>query len=178
MSLWVRAVCQKSIGHVAAEQLAQGIAVRLPRLCSMLSPEILNESERIIECLRIRSPSESGDFRQFNIHYRQQRDIPIRVGRWCDPEMVQEEIDELLEFLVDVDNPAVFPVRELLCTAMEIVVFELKMSQLEDMGWPLAIAAAAWLAEKGEGLVQADGHGWMEPTKDGVLVLLQEEVQA
>jgi hypothetical protein len=141
----------------------------------LLSPEIGDQSEWIARHLRISPLPEGAEFRQLRIHYRQQRDIPIRVERWADPDMVQEEVDELLEFLVDADDLAVGPVRELLYGATEVVVFELRMSQVEDLGWPLAVAAAACLAELGDGLVQADGRGWMEPTATEVRRLLDEE---
>jgi hypothetical protein len=41
------------------------------------------------------------------------------------------------------------------------------------MGWPTTVAAAAFLAERGEGLLHADGEGWLEPTPSEVRPILE-----
>jgi hypothetical protein len=32
------------------------------------------------------------------------------------------------------------------------------------MGWPVGVAAAAWLAARGDGVLFAPGSGWLVPT--------------
>ena len=52
--------------------------------------------------------------------------------------------------------------------SVETVALELKMGDMEGVGWAVAVAAAACFAERGEGLIQADGEGYLEPSANGV----------
>ena len=65
------------------------------------------------------------------------------------------------------------PVREFLAGVVETIGFELKLSDAEGMGTPVAIAAAAKLVETFGGIVSADGYGWMLPSGNEVDVIME-----
>jgi hypothetical protein len=156
MSIWIRALCTKPLDGVTKDDLRAGIARRLPALAAQYGEEGQEET------LRRLVVSDAWD-----LDYRGE-EMVIGGERWKEPEAVREEVGELLERLEDCEEDEVDEVRELLGDVVESVGFELKLSDCEGIGWPLALAAAAVLAEKGEGLVQADGEGWMAPEGDGV----------
>ena len=175
MSIWIRAICTRPLGDITPDDLRAGIAERLPRLCALYGEP--DPSEVIARlCITTYRPDKEGALEVLEIHYRE--DDPERsldVERWVDPAMVKEEVDELLEELEDCEEERVDEVREVLGRAVETAAIELKMSDTERVGWPLAIAAAAALAARGEGLIQADGEGWMAPQGDGVEHLLDAD---
>jgi hypothetical protein len=156
MSIWIRALCVKPLGDVTQDELRAGIARRLPTVTQLYGEQGHEET------LRGLTISDEWD-----VAYRGDG-TAIGAERWTAPDDVRAEVGELLEGLEDCEEDGVEEVRELLADVVESVGFELQTSDCEGMGWPLAIAAAAFLAEKGEGLVQADGEGWMQPEGDGV----------
>ena len=136
--------------------LCAGIAERLPLLASLYGED---DAEGAIARLRVEGEAP---MRAWELFYSV-GDHSIGLERWSDPAEVREEVGELRETLAECDEDGVEDVRELLDHVVEIVAFELKLSDCEGMGWPVAIAAAACFAARGEGLIQADGEGWMEP---------------
>lgn len=156
MAIWIRALCTKAVGDVTPAELRAGIAERLPLLASLYGED---DAEAAAARLRIEGEAP---MRAWELFYRGD-DHAIGVERWSEPAEVREEIDELRETLADSDEDGVDDVRELLDRVVETVAFELKVSDCEGIGWPVAIAAAACLAARGEGLIQADGEGWMAP---------------
>jgi hypothetical protein len=52
-------------------------------------------------------------------------------------------------------------VRVHLEKAIELFHFCLKQRHVDGMGTPIVYAAAAWLGNRGKGLLRADGEGWM-----------------
>ncbi|MFT3775971.1 MAG: hypothetical protein QM820_62295 [Minicystis sp.] len=156
MSVWIRALCTRTVADVTPADLAAGIAERLPLVASLYGEE---GAEEVARRLRIEGQAPMSAWELF---YRGD-EASIGLERWSKPGEVREEVDELLETLADSDEDGVEDVRELLGQVVETVAFELKLSDCEGMGWPVAIAAAAVLAARGEGIIQADGEGWMVP---------------
>lgn len=154
MPIWVRALCTRSVAALAPEDLCAGIAERLPLLAALYGE---NGEREAIARLRV----EPG-VRAWALRYRDD-DSSVRVARWAEPARVAEEMDELRRGLADCDEEGVDAVRELLGHVVETVGIELRMSDVEGIGWAVAIAAAACFAAHGEGLIQADGEGWMKP---------------
>jgi hypothetical protein len=166
MAIWVRAICRKSVADGTPEELRAGIAERLPRMAALYGE---SDVEATVARLRVEAePGGAGDPEErgssvWQLRYRGDDQRSVRVERWSDPARVEGEVKELLEGLEDCDEDGVGEVRSALTEAVETVAFELAMSDTEGMGWPVVIAAAACLARRGNGLVQADGEGWMEP---------------
>jgi hypothetical protein len=156
MSIWIRALCTKAVGDVTPAELRAGIAERLPLLAALYGED---DAEATAPRLRIEGETP---MRAWELFYRDD-DHFIGVERWSEPAEVGEELDELRESLEDCDEDEVEDVLALLDRVVETVAFELKTSDCEGIGWPVAIAAAACLAARGEGIIQADGEGWMAP---------------
>ena len=110
------------------------------------------------------SGAEAGGFGVYQLYFRGEGDArSVRVERWAEPARIKEEAARLLEAIEDCDEDDVDVVESAIAEAVEIVGFELTVSDTEGMGWPVVIAAAAYLADRGRGLIQADGEGWMAP---------------
>ncbi len=102
---------------------------------------------------------ESGGEGVLLVHYRPTDDYFIRVDSWRGAE-AREEIEELADELGE--GLGFERVRTHLAEVEESVGFDLKQSDLDGMGWPIAFYAAMWLAEEGDGLVEWDG-AWFDP---------------
>ena len=61
--------------------------------------------------------------------------------------------------------------REKLTLVTEEVAFDLKASDVRGMGYPLAVACAAYLVQLAGGVIVSDGYRWMVPEGDEVRVL-------
>jgi hypothetical protein len=161
MSIWVRALCSKPAGDMTPEMLRSGISERLAIVAAYYGED---GAEAVRSLLRI---EDAGDA-VWLLHYQGGDDHFLRIERWTKPAAVAEEVGELRERLEDCDEDGVEEVRELLDHVVETVGVELKMSDVEGIGWAVAVSAAACFAERGEGLVQADEEGWMAPEGLGV----------
>ena len=171
MSVWIRAVCRKSVAFTTPKELRTGITKRLMLLTYLYGED---DYEETLSGLRVETASAGETFEVFRIYYQKNSDRFIRVGRWSKRTMVAEEVKELTESLQERTERKAAEIRKLLAETLEIVGLELKQSDADGMGWPVAIAAAAYLADKGEGAVQADGQGWMKPTEKEISILLDE----
>ena len=175
MSIWVRALCTTHLSDLTPEALRSGIAERIAFLAAYYGEEGAEATRPLLRIEDVRhdgGPSEGppnppGDA-VWLLHYRGDDDHFLRIERWTEPAAVASEVAELREELEACDEEDVDEVRELLDHVVETVGIELKMSDVEGIGWAVAIAAAAFLADRGEGLVQADEEGWMAPAGLGV----------
>jgi hypothetical protein len=159
MSIWVRALCTKSLDGLTPADLRDAIAARLPTLAALYGED---DAEPTLARLVVEDAKPSRPFAVWNLRYRGD-DTFVRVERWTNRDSVREETGELLERLEDCDEDEADDVRALLGDVVEAVGIELKMSDVEGIGWAVAIAAAACFAERGAGLIQADGEGYLEP---------------
>ena len=66
-------------------------------------------------------------------------------------------------------------IRDTLKRCTEQASFCLKVSHLESMGFPLAIAAAAFLVDRAGGIIKSCRTSWMTPRGNGVDILLEYE---
>ena len=174
MSIWIKVFCQDSIASVTPEDLITGIAKRLVLLTYLFSPDEEEDPDEVLERLRIENQSKSEGFHVFQIFYAKKSNQFIRVERWAGITAV-EEAHESLDMLADERGEAVERVRDMLKHSTESVGFELKVRDANSMGWPVSIAAAAWLAERSQGVIYAEGSGWMVPSPREVEFLLREE---
>lgn len=158
MSMWVRALAQKPLGDVTPEELHAGIARWLPRLAAIYGED---GDEATIARLGV---DGAAPLRGGAITYGSDG-ASIRFERTIDPTDVKRGAAELASAISDCDEDGVDDVREMLDQVVEIAKIEVSLSDCEGVGWPVAIAAAAYLAERGEGIVQADGEGFMVPSE-------------
>jgi hypothetical protein len=147
---------------VNAKELADGIAERLTLLTYLFCPDEEDEPADVLARLRIEDRSTDGTFQVFLMHYRADSPLFIRIDRSTDRGGI-EELDE--EVLSTRTEPEVARVRAMLTEAKEDVSFCLKADDIEAMGFPLSIAAAAYLVEKaGGGVIQSGSYSWMVPS--------------
>lgn len=149
-------MCTRPLDGVTAEDLQAGIAERLPWLAQIFRSKGLKAT---LERLAVKQQAPL----VWEIHYRADPEHSIDAERYTDPASVKEEVGELLEFIEDCEEDGVERVRACLAGAVETVGIELKLSDAQSIGWAVAIGAGAYLAARGEGLVQADEAGWMAP---------------
>jgi hypothetical protein len=140
----------------------------LALLTALFCPDEEEDPDVVLSRVRIVSPSAD----LLEIYYRADRDRFIHVERWSG-DAAAEEVGEALGALENEAGPGAERVREVLGRTVETVAFELKLSDAQGMGWPLAIAAAAKLAEECGGVIFADDSGWMVPHGNEVDFLVQ-----
>ena len=105
------------------------------------------------------------------MHYRTDSPLFIRIDRSTDRGAI-EELDQ--EVLSTRREPEVARVRAMLAAAKEDVSFCLKADDVEAMGFPLAIAAAAYLVNRaGGGVIQSGSYSWMVPSGREVDVIAE-----
>jgi hypothetical protein len=143
--------------------LQAGIRQRLPLLTALFCPD--DEEDPNVVLSRLRIVPRGADL--LELHYHADVERFVRVERWAG-EAAAEEVGEALEDFEDVAGPGAAKVRAIRDQTVETVAFELKLSDAQGMGWPVAIAAAAKLAEQCGGVIYADDSGWMVPSGNEV----------
>lgn len=175
MGIWIRAICTKRLGALTPEELRAGIAARLKRLCVIYGEGDPAETIARLRVERGEAP-EAGGIEVFLLRYREDPGHSLRVERWLDPERVGGVVEELTRRLEDIEEDEdIEDACACLEAAVEVAAMELEVDDTEGVGWPLAIAAAAYLADRGEGLMQADREGWMMPDGDGIEHLIDAD---
>lgn len=156
MSLWLRCLCRRPLGeHFGVEALRNAIE-RFDFALMAEGQGLDDEAGQAAEnALRL----EGGGDDPLLIYYRPADDYFIRVDLWRTME-AREEVTELADELGD--GQEFERVRVHLDETVESVAFDLKQSDLEGMGWPIAFYTAMWLAERGDGLVEWEG-AWFDP---------------
>jgi hypothetical protein len=171
MSFWVHADCNDSVASVTPKELAGGIAERLELLTYLFCPEQEEEPSDVLARLRIEDRSTDGEFRVFLLRYRADSPLFIRIDRTARGGIAELE-QEVLE---QRNEPAVARVRQMLAKATEDVSFCLTAHDVEAMGLPLSIAAAAYLVQKAGGLIQSGSYSWMIPSGREVEIIAEIE---
>jgi hypothetical protein len=155
MSFWIRAICARSVGHVAVADLRRATAdadFLVWAEAAGLEDEVGAIAERT---LRFEGPP--GPLGIATMHH-EPGDRKIRLERWTGSQ-AREECEELLADLYD-PHPNAERVAALLASAVETVAFELQATDADGIGWSIAWQTALWLAAQGSGLVEADGEWW------------------
>lgn len=164
MSIWIRSMHRQPVTFTADELLA-GIGERLTLLTCLYCPPDEEPVGDVLARLSLDLLAPG----VWALRYRP-CDPFIRVELWHGP-AARAEASELRDSISSLAGPAV-KVRALLDVVTEAFGFELKSSHAEGMGWPIAIAAAAWLAKRGDGLIYAESEGWMAPTPSEIRPVL------
>ena len=173
MSIWVRAFCRKSVAAATPEAMRDGVAMRWRPMIFLLSPDAEEEPDEVLARLRIEDHADGEGFRHFHLFYRAGGDRYIRAERWSG-EAARQEVEECREDLGDREELEAEAVTALLDDCLEVVGFELKMSDAKAMGMPVAVSAAVWLAEIGDGIVHAEGYGWLLPQGNAAVLMLDD----
>ncbi len=160
MSVRIRAVCTTSLAGVTPEDLRAGIADRLQRLAAFYGEP---DPAETLARLRVERVSQDEHAEIFAVRYQPDADHALRVERWTDLGRVEDQAQRLWNALEDCDEEGVDEVRDCIERVVEITVLELDVKDAVGIAWPIGVAAAATLAARGEGLIQADSEGWMKP---------------
>jgi hypothetical protein len=161
MSFWIHAYCNASVAAVTAKELTDGIAERLSLLTYLFCPDEEEEPADVLARLKIEDRSTNGEFQVFLMHFRADSPLFIRIDRSPNRGGIEELAREILSARTE---PELVRVRSMLSEAKEDVSFCLKAQDVEAMGFPLSIAAAAYLVHRaGGGVIQSGSYSWMVP---------------
>jgi hypothetical protein len=166
MPIFIRTIARTTLSAVTPELLQNAIGSRLETLVGRYSPSDDDTPQQVLARLRVEGGGSFDDWRlTFSPGAR-----PIRVQRLIGKAW---ETDRRAFFdEVDKDEEAGKRIRALLTDAKESVALQLSDVDAHGMAWPVAMAAAAALAKASDGLVRADGEGWLEVDgKDVALVV-------
>src|SRR5260221_4707317 len=87
-------------------------------------------------------------------------------------------VQEKLERIADLPNqadPTLKRVRDYLNETQADAAFQIMFSDMHTMAWPVAVAAAAWIAEIGNGIIRTDDGEWMLPDEHDVAYIFNEK---
>lgn len=156
--------CRKRVGTINPKALAAAIHERVAGFSHLYAQEDPADALARLRVERYPGPSTHP---LLHLHYLAD-DMPVVldcVGRKAE---VAGYVGEYLEEgLRGRKGKSVTLVRNHLAGVAQIFSFCLKQRHADGMGTPLTYAAAAWLAERGEGLVRIDEQGWARLTEDG-----------
>lgn len=159
MSIWIRALCTRSLGALAVDDLRRATADA--DFFMMAENHGLEDEEGEAAEDALRFEGAPGELTEAKMFYRPDNPdgLFVSVSRWRG-EQARGEAQELLELIEDRSDAGGKRIRDVLSCTVESVAFCLKQSDADGMGWPIAWHTAMWLAGKGEGLVEADGVWW------------------
>ena len=167
MSIWVSVYCRKNLGSIKPDRFVGAIKERIETFSNLYAREDPDETLQ-----RLRVERAPGATALLHLHYREDN-VPVVIDRVRGQKLVAGYVEEYLEegFRTRKGKRAA-RVRAHLAGVNEIINFCLKQSHSDGMGTPITYAAAAWLAEVGDGLVRIDYWGWARVIKSGELSIL------
>jgi len=168
MSIWVNVFCRKTVKNVTPDELINGIVKRFELLCYLYGED---EPEKFFPNIKSESRENENNFDIFLLNYEKESSNFIRLERWGDKGKVADELEEFYELISGCQDESV--IKEYLDNTIETVGVELKLSDTEGLGWPIAIAAAAWLSDYADGIAYNSNDGWFLPTEKEVKFLIK-----
>ena len=142
MSFWIHAFCNDRTADVTPDEFKAGIAKRL-KSYYFFCPEEEEDPKVVLDRLRIETISSRQESGTFLLHYRHDATF-IRVDRHD-----RAGVDELIQTLQAYQGRAGMDrIFTMLASVQEDVSFCLKTHDVKGMGFPLAIAGAAYLVEQ------------------------------
>lgn len=168
MPLWIRVVCKRPLGEVHAKDLQGGIGDWIYAMAARYGQDDDDEPEASWSRVRV-----TEDPRGFRVTYRD-ASPPLFVERRS-ADAARTDLRELGATVAG--RPGSRPaeeIREQLASAAEVLAFALEPAHHDDMGWALGMSAAAWAADRADGLICADGEGWLSIGDDGPLLVLPD----
>jgi hypothetical protein len=171
--MWVVAICERPVGQLRPKDLLVGIARRLAELTAFFDPDEEEDPDEIIRRLTIRPYDPKDPTSCLHLAYRDDH-APIVMDRVSGERCAADNEEELAEGAIRRKRGAAARrIRDVIGRAEERFAFCLKTSHLESMGFPIAVAAAASLVERGGGVIRSCETSWMEPDGDGVRIILE-----
>ena len=174
MGIWVNVFCRTPVDALRPADLVRGIERRLAVMTYLLRPAEEEEPAAVARRLDVESMSPGEPLRLLKIRYQVDRDRALVAERWTDPGLVAEDVQDLLGKIEASRETAARSIRDHLRGAVETVGIELKAGDARGMGWPVAISAAAEIAERGDGIIHAEGLGWVLPSGNEVDMVLPD----
>jgi hypothetical protein len=172
MSVWIRAVCKKSLSSVTPELLVEAVSSRVPTLVERYKPSMDEPLRGVLSQLRVEKEDEH-PFGVWRLLYSADAGRYVRIDRMVGRDFEQARRD-LFDEMTGREGEAQERVRGLLSGAKELVAMEVSSSDAGGMALVLAVAVAASLARAAEGLVRIDGEGWLAPQGKDVEGVLAE----
>lgn len=165
MSLWVVAYCTKPIHHLSLDEISEALDVA--DFAMMAEGQDLDEEVGYAARDALRFEEENAaKSRVLLVHYRHHRhgDTWMR----CDIHEQGAFVAECVEEVREREPPEV--VRQYASRTLETVAFELKVSDWEGMGLPIAFHLAMWFAlpDRGDGIVEVEDEWWDPRTYEQV----------
>jgi hypothetical protein len=177
MSTWVVAICERPIAGLIPKDLLLGIEARLATLTDFLEPEEPEDTDEVLHRLTVGPWDPNDPASSWHVRYRDDRPPIVMLERVSGQACAAHVAEELAEGAIRRKRGAAARrIREVLGRAHEQFPFCLKASHLDSMGFPIAVAAAAYLVQRaGGGLIRSCSTSWMEPDGLGVRILLEYE---
>jgi len=172
MSIWVRTFCRKPLSKISPDQFATGIAKRLKALITHFHLENAPPAATIMRDLRVEDLSRNGVFSKLRLRLDEQN-TRLPFERWTGT-ACEEEVNESLSHLADRQVPEAREVESILRHVCESIACEVDDEMVDGLGSPLAVAAAAYLAEIGDGVIEVQG-AWMLPSEHEIRFLLDPQ---
>ena len=168
MPLRIRVVCKSPLGEVRANDLQGGIGDWVYAMAARYGQDDDDEPEASWSRVRV-----IDDARGFRVSYGDATP-PFFVERRS-ADAARAELRDLAATVAG--RPGSRPaevIREHIASAAEVLALALEAEHHDDMGWALAMSAAAWAADRADGLLNADGEGWLSIGDDGPVLVLPD----
>jgi hypothetical protein len=150
MSFWIHALCESTVASVTPEDLRAGIGERLETLTYLFCPENEEDPEDVLASIDIVRLPDNGTFERFGVKYGVEKRGYVSVDRndRATADTIQREVLPYLEAVPpSLGSFRASDISLRLLHVTEDVSFCLKARDLDGMGFPLAIAGAAYLVD-------------------------------
>jgi hypothetical protein len=172
VSIWVSVYCRKRTETIRPARLVAAIKERASHFSELYAQE---DPEETFSRLHVQEYKRGRDLPLLHLHYLADGP-PIVIDRITRADEVAGDVQEYLEYCFKGRRgQQATLVRRHLGGTVEIISFCLKQRHADGMGTPLTYAAAAWLADEGDGLVRIDEQGWARPTERGDFIIILPE---
>ena len=161
-----------TLQDVTPEALAAGIGERLAVLTALYCPLDEERPEVVLERMRITpAPGSERGFGRWHVRYGRAHNALIAVARTaCESSATAfrwsgaENVAHAVRIYSEVEPRGLREVGAVLEHAHDVASITMTKRAAQRMAWPVGVAAAAWLAARGDGVVFAPGSGWLMPT--------------
>lgn len=163
---------RSSLVDVTPDQLAAGIAERLGLFTALYCPIDEEKPDVVLARLRVVPTTESVGFDTWHVRYGRAHNAAIavvRTAREASATPFQSSGVENVAYMArihrGVEPRDLREVADVLDRAYDVVSIRMTKKAAQRMAWPVGVAAAAWLAARGDGILFVPGSGWLVPTK-------------
>jgi hypothetical protein len=170
MSSMIFVFAPTSLAWVIPEALVAGVGERLALLTYLYCPESEERPDDVCKRLRVTMQGE-GAFDTWLLRYGRVHNAQMRIHRVARESPATpfrrsgaEDVAYMASLRRDLEPRAGTEVRRVLDSAHDVVTIAMTARAAQRMAWPVGVAAAAWLAARGDGLLHAPGSGWLAPT--------------